>query len=185
MRDQRHSAFGLRLLALTLLALMASGSNVCAVASVPKPGHEKKRDAKKDVEALEEQWRVAQLAGDVVAMDKLLSDDYIGISMTGQVNTKAQQLERLRNRVVMLKRLDLGERKVKLVGTIAIVTSLAEVEGTNEGSPMTGTYRYTRVYQYLTGRGWKITSFEATRVPQNRNAARRSEDGTSAEQRPK
>jgi len=29
-------------------------------------------------------------------MDKLLSDDYIGITMTGQVNTKAQQLDRMR-----------------------------------------------------------------------------------------
>ena len=170
---------------LTLLAWLATESTMCLAASLPKASHEKKRDVKKDVELLEEQWRVAQLAGDVGTMDKLLSDDYIGISMTGQVNTKAQQLERLRNRGVMLKRLDLGDRKVKLVGTIAIVTSLANVEGTTEGSLMTGTYRYTRVYQYLTGRGWKITSFEATRVPTNHNVSRSAEDGPPVEQRPR
>ena len=39
-----------------------------------------------------------------------------------------------------LTRLDLGDRQVKLIGSIAIVTSRAEVEGTNEGAPVKGTY---------------------------------------------
>jgi ketosteroid isomerase-like protein len=131
--------------------------------------HEKKHDAKRQVEALEEQWRQAQLAGDVATMDSLLSDDYIGISMTGQVNTKAQQLDRMRNHKIVLSKLDLGEMQVKLVGAIAIVTSRAEVEGTNDGTPVKGTYRYTRVYQRLPTGDWKITSFEATRVPAPRD----------------
>jgi ketosteroid isomerase-like protein len=130
--------------------------------------HERKHDAKKQVEALEEEWRAAQLAGDVAKMDMLLSDDYIGISMTGQVNTKAQQLERIRDRKLVLSRLDLGDRQVKLLGPIAIVTSRAEVEGTNDGMPVQGTFRYTRVYQRLPTGVWKITSFEATRVPKSR-----------------
>jgi ketosteroid isomerase-like protein len=85
--------------------------------------------------------------------------------MTGQVNTKAQQLDRARNHKLVLSKLDLGERQVKLVGSIAIVTSMAEVEGTNDGVPVKGTFRYTRVYQRLASGEWKITSFEATRVP--------------------
>jgi ketosteroid isomerase-like protein len=136
-----------------------------AVAGGIPPLREKKHIAKQQVEALEEQWREAQLAGDVSTMDKLLSDDYIGISMTGQVNTKTQQLDRMRMHKVVLTRLDLGERQVKLIGSIAIVTSRAEVEGTNDGLPVKGTFRYTRVYQRLPTGGWKITSFEATRVP--------------------
>jgi ketosteroid isomerase-like protein len=140
-------------------------------ASWNQPLHEKKHDAKRQVEALEEQWRQAQLAGDVAAMDKLLSDDYIGISMTGQVNTKMQQLDRMRMHKVSLTKLDLEERQVKLIGSIAIVTSRAEVEGTNDGANVKGTYRYTRVYQRLPSGVWKITSFEATRVPGPRDPA--------------
>jgi ketosteroid isomerase-like protein len=109
-------------------------------------------------------------------MDKLLSDDYIGISMTGQVNTKAQQLDRMRMHKFALTRLDLGERQVKLIGSIAIVTSRAEVEGTNEGAPVKGTYRYTRVYQRLPSGIWKITSFEATRVPGPKNPNKAAEN---------
>ncbi len=124
-----------------------------------------KHDYKHEVEQMEEQWRVAQLAGDVATMDKLLSDDYVGISMTGQVNTKAQQLSRIKSHAFILTKIDLGDMKVKLVGEVAIVTVRAYVEGTNEGTPMNGIFRYTRVYQHLPNSGWKITNFEATRIP--------------------
>ena len=127
-------------------------------------GHEKKHDTKKQVEALEEQWRVAQLAGDVATMDKMLADDFIGISMSGQVNTKAQQLERVRTRKLVVSKVVLSDMKVKLVGSIAIVTCKAEVEGTSESGSMKGLYRYTRIYQRLPSGEWKITSFEATRI---------------------
>jgi ketosteroid isomerase-like protein len=156
---------------MVLLTAMVSGGSAPVFAGGIPPLHEKKHAAKQQVEALEEQWRKAQLGGDVATMDKLLSDDYIGISMTGQVNTKTQQLDRMRMHKVALTRLDLGERQVKLVGSIAIVTSRAEVEGTNDGAPVKGTYRYTRVYQRLPSGEWKITSFEATRVPGPKNIA--------------
>ena len=123
----------------------------------------KRPDAKHQVEALEEQWRVAQLAGDIATMDKMLSDDYIGISMTGEVDTKAQQLRRVADRRMMLTRIELSDMKVKLVGAVAIVTSRAQVEGTNDGVSVRGIYRYTRVYHRLSNGQWKITSFEATR----------------------
>lgn len=126
--------------------------------------HGEKRDAKHQVEDLEEQWRNAVLTRDVSTMDRLLSEDYVGISMTGMVNTKAQQLTRLQNRTVSLTRMDLSDVKVKLVGPVAIVTSLATIEGTNDGTSVSGVYRYTRVYQRNTAGAWKITNFEATRI---------------------
>jgi ketosteroid isomerase-like protein len=165
-----------------LTAVVMGWAAPAAFAGGIPPLHEKKHAAKQQVEAMEEQWRKAQLGGDVATMDKLLSDDYIGISMTGQVNTKAQQLDRMRMHKIALTKLDLGERQVKLVGSIAIVTSRAEVEGTNEGAAVKGTYRYTRVYQRLPSGEWKITSFEATRVPGPRNqadSAKRNQDQAS------
>jgi ketosteroid isomerase-like protein len=86
-------------------------------------------------------------------------------------------LDRARNHKLMLTRLDLGEMQVKMVGSIAIVTSRAQVEGTNDGVPVKGTFRYTRVYQRLPTGEWKITSFEATRVPESRNGIHGNHDG--------
>src|SRR4030088_3268373 len=79
-----------------LTAVVMGGAAPAFCACWNQPLHEKKHDAKRQVEALEEQWRQAQLAGDVAVMDKLLSDDYIGITMNSEVNTKNQKLARMR-----------------------------------------------------------------------------------------
>lgn len=142
--------------------------------------HEKKHDVKKVVEALEEQWRKAQLAGDVGTMDRMLAEDFIGISMSGQVNTKAQHLERIRSRKLVVTRIDLSDMKVKLEGPVAIVTSQADVEGTNEGVSVKGKYRYMRVYQHQPSGEWKITHFEATRIHPPRSAEERERTSGSA-----
>ncbi len=149
------------MMAIVLLACFVSLNARYAFAADKQ---QKKHDIKRQVEILEEQWRKAQLAGDVTTMDKMLADDFVGISMSGQLNTKAQQLDRVKSRRLVITRIDLSDRKVKLVGSIAIVTSQAEVEGTNESEAMHGLYRYTRIYQRLPNGEWKITSFEATRI---------------------
>lgn len=153
--------------ALAVLVVISVGvAGQWALAS-PAP-HEKKHDAKEEVEALEEQWRAAQLAGDIGTMGRMLSDDYVGISMTGEVDTKAQQLRRVADRRMVLTKIELSDRKVKLVGEVAIVTSRALVEGTNDGVSMQGMYRYTRIYKHLPTGQWRITSFEATREHRHR-----------------
>ncbi len=126
---------------------------------------EHKRDYKREIETAEDQWRTAQLAGDVPTMDKLLAEDYFGISVSGQLNNKMQQLERLKDRSLVISRLDVSDVKIKLVGRVGIVTSLAEIEGTNNGETLSGKYRYTRVYRRYPDGSWKITNFEVTRVP--------------------
>jgi len=151
---------------LWLLLLVCIGHIAVAAPRVKQQGS--KRNAKHEIETMEEQWRTAQIAADVPGMDRLLADDFVGISMTGQANNKPQQLDRYRKRTLVITSIDLEEQKIKLLGSVAIVTSLARVEGTNEGEPIKGVYRYTRVYQRLPSGVWKTTNFEATRVPQNR-----------------
>jgi ketosteroid isomerase-like protein len=114
---------------------------------------------------LEQQWRKATLNADVAAIDRMLSDDYVGISWNGQVNTKTSHLDRLRSRTLMLTRLDLSDFKIKIVDSVAIVTSRADIDGINDGVEMTGSFVYTRIYKRLSSGVWKITNFEATRLP--------------------
>ena len=166
-RRARLLAPRIRLCACCLL-LPAAFSTAPALAKQAQ-SHHAPRQVREQITDLEEQWRLATLNGDASAMDKLLSDDYVGISWTGQVNTKEMQLERTRKRMVAIKSMELSDIKVKVVGPVAIVTSRAEVEGTNDGNVIDGAFRYTRVYQRLPGGRWQITNFEATRIPKNRH----------------
>ncbi len=126
--------------------------------------HERKRMERAEITQLEEKWRDAQLAEDIPAMDRLLADEFLGITANGQVVTKSQQLDRMRTRHLVLNRMDIAETKMKISGNLAVVTSLAHLDGSADGKPLRGDFRYTRVYHRI-GRGdWKITNFEATRV---------------------
>ena len=160
---------------LVSLAVCAAlcGVLCAAIPASAQPGHPKgdpKRVARVHIEALEQQWRSAQLAGDVTAMDKLLSEDFLGIASNGDVGTKEQFLDRMRNRTLTLNTMDVSEQKIKLVGQVAIVTSLAQIDGMADGQPLTGRFRYTRVYQRLPGDTWRVTNFEATHIPAQRRS---------------
>jgi|SRR6185312_3837481 ketosteroid isomerase-like protein len=173
--------------ALAAVLLGAACSAACGMTfATVLPHHPtKKTVTRQTVEALEEQWRQAQLAGDATAMDRLLSDDFVGINSTGVVTTKSQQLARIKSRVAVLTQLDLSDIKVKLIhDVVAIVTSRAEVEGSNENGPIKGSFRYTRVYQRLPSGAWKITSFEATRLPAEGAGKNRAEANSSQPPRP-
>ncbi len=156
---RRPQSVILRTLSLLLLATLA------CMPAIAKPRPQQQLKPKDLISSLEDQWRTATLASDPVALDKLLSDDYVGISWNGQVNTKTMQLDHLRNHTLVFTQIDVTDRKIKVVGSVAIVTATADITGKNETSDLHGTYRYTRVYQRLPTGSWKITNFESTRVP--------------------
>lgn len=125
-----------------------------------------RRDAhavRKQIEALEMQWRNAVVTNNVKQMDHLLADDYLGISANGTVATKAEELAQRRAGTVRIQSLTLSDIKVRVYGKTAVVTSRAELTGVNGESDISGNYRYTRVYNKRFGQ-WKIISFEASRM---------------------
>jgi len=139
---------------------------ICLVMVHPAFGglpHKDSHAIHKEIEALEQKWREAIISNNVSEMDHLLADDYIGISANGTVETKAQALALRKAGTVKISQLDLNDLKVRVYGDTAVVTSKADLQGTNGQSDSSGNYRYTRVYNKRLGQ-WKIVSFEASRI---------------------
>src|SRR5579875_1539598 len=118
---------------------------------------------RKQIEALEQEWRNAEVNNNVSEMGKLLADDYIGISANGTVQTKSETLDARKAGTVKIQSLNITDLKVRIYGDTAVVTSKAALVGENGESDISGNYRYTRVYTKRLGR-WKIVSFEASRM---------------------
>ena len=127
------------------------------------PGAQK-HERRHEIDRLEEAWRMAVLSGNTAAMDALLADDYMAITASGTLQTKDQALANLRSGRTHIKSLEISDRKVRFYGTTALVTSLAEVHGTNAEGDFSGSFRYTRVYVRDAQGNWKIVSFEASRI---------------------
>ncbi|HVJ08959.1 MAG TPA: nuclear transport factor 2 family protein [Acidisarcina sp.] len=127
------------------------------------PHRSDKHEQHKEIETVESQWRQAMLNNNVGDMDKLLADDYIAITANGTIETKAQVLASRKAGTMRITRMDMSDTKVRIYGDTAVVTSRAEINGSNGASDISGHYRYTRVYNYRLGK-WKIVSFEASRM---------------------
>ena len=159
MRRQPSLETAHRLSACTLVAIFLF-TIVHAAAALPRrEGHA----FHKEIEALEEQWRQANVDNNLKVMNDLLADDYLGITSNGTIETKAQVLAQRRAGTMRITEMNISDVHVRVYGDTAVVTSRAEIAGSNGASDIGGQYRYTRVYNRRFGE-WKIVSFEASRV---------------------
>jgi ketosteroid isomerase-like protein len=143
---------------LSLVLVLLAGIPTQAHAGFPH-----KDGTHKEIEGLELDWRQAELTNDIPAVDRLLADDYLGISANGTLETKADELTRRRTGSLKITQLNLSDIKVRIYGDTAVVTSKAEMVGKNGDRDISGRYRYTRVYSNRLGQ-WRIVSFEASRI---------------------
>jgi ketosteroid isomerase-like protein len=156
----------LRLLGVAVLALIL----VPAAAPGPQPHgmpRAERHESRHEIDQLEQTWKDAVMHHNAAAMDSLLADDYIAITPNGTLQSKDQTLANLRSGTLQIKSLEFSDRKVRFYGQTALVTSRAEVTGTNTDGNFSGSYRYTRVYVRNDQGKWKIVSFEASRIREN------------------
>ncbi len=120
-------------------------------------------DQHRQIEQLEQQWRAALLGNDSTAMASMLADSYVGIGPDGTISSKGEELQARASGQQHLERLDIEDRKIRIYGATAVVTSKVRLQGVYSGQPLLGEYRYTRVWTLAHGQ-WHIVSFEANRV---------------------
>lgn len=149
-----HSPVSQAIAALLLLAACPAGWAL--------PHHEKS-EIHKEIEALEQQWQQATVTNNIGEMSRLLADDYVGITSNGTVENKPQALAQRSAGTIRITKLDITDTRIRVYGDTAVVTSQAQLEGTNGATDMSGQYRYTRVYTRRMGQ-WKIVTFEASRM---------------------
>lgn len=123
-----------------------------------------RHEVRHEIDQLEDTWRDAIIHRNISAMDSLLADDYIAITPNGTLQSKDQAIANLRNGTLRLTAIGFSDRKVRFYGQTALVTSRAEITGTNADVDFSGSYRYTRVYVRDEQGKWKIVSFEASRI---------------------
>ena len=145
-------------IAFALVVLLIPAAQLCAMPRAER------HETRHQIEHLEDAWRTAVLKGNTTAMDALLADDYIAISPNGVLQSKEQALASLRSGSLHFKSLELSDRKIRMYGTTALVTSRAEVNATGPDGALTGSYRYTRVYVKDSRGVWRIVSFEASKI---------------------
>jgi ketosteroid isomerase-like protein len=118
-----------------------------------------------EIEAVEAALRSAQLTADVAALDALIDDDLLFTGPNGELATKADDLAAHRSGLVRFTAHEPQELRMRQVGNDVVVVALrAHLTVVVAGQPISGTYRYTRVWARTNGR-WRIVAGHVSEVP--------------------
>ena len=117
----------------------------------------------KQVAALSEQHRVAAIKGDTKALDAVLADDWVVVGPTGEVETKRQQAEKIKDGSLVFEAIDAKEVKVRVHGDAAIVMGLYHIKATVNGRKLDGVFRNTGVFAKQAGE-WRCVFNQVTPV---------------------
>ncbi len=113
------------------------------------------------VRSVEMSRRDALLAGDTVALSKMIAPDFIEISRLGTVRTRADNIRDIASGALRLTSIKYDSLNVRIYGDVAVLTGIADNTGTMRGFPFAGKIRYTRVFVRRDGR-WQAVLMQQT-----------------------
>ena len=152
---------------LLVLATTMFRAVVCAADPAPSCGADLLTE--KAVIDANERFQHSMIASDVVEMGRLLSSDFLYFTFSGEKRDRAELLRSYGAKEVRLKRYDIEDVRVRLRGSVGILTAAATKEGEyisgpRSGKTFTGRYRITRVYACDSGIGWQLVSTHESRA---------------------
>lgn len=116
--------------------------------------------------ALEARLRAAQLAADVAELDALIAEELLFTGPTGELGTKAEDLELHGSGAVRFREHRPEELRVRRVGSDVAVSALrAWLVVEVMGARIEGCYRYTRVWARERDGAWRVVGGHVAPVP--------------------
>jgi ketosteroid isomerase-like protein len=109
-----------------------------------------------EIVALEAAIRTAQLTADVAALDRLIADELLFTGPDGELGTKAQDLAAHRSGALRIREHIPTELRIRRLGPDAAIAALrVRLTVDLQGSIITGSYRYTRIWAREQGQ-WRV-----------------------------
>jgi ketosteroid isomerase-like protein len=112
---------------------------------------------------MERDWSQAGLKKDFKTLDRIMADDWVSIDSQGQATTKAQTLAAMKSAESSQQSIALGEMKVRVFGTAAIVTGTDVEKGSYKGQDSSGKYAWMDVFVKRDGR-WQAVASQSTKI---------------------
>lgn len=115
------------------------------------------------VAVFEERLITAMKESNILMLDALLAEDLIFTGHTGQMFTKADDLDAHRSGNIEIFEINASEQVIIPMGNIAVVSVLMEISGSFFGNTEVGFFRFTRVWKEA-GEGMQVVAAHSTQV---------------------
>jgi ketosteroid isomerase-like protein len=117
----------------------------------------------RELKQLESEISQAVVNRDTAFVDRVWDEDFFYTGVRGELKTKADILAELADDELHFDVLKFDDQRVRGYGDTAVVTGLATTKGRSKQGPITGEFRYTRVYVKRQG-AWKLVVFQGTPI---------------------
>lgn len=118
-------------------------------------------DDAKTVAALDTKYQAAVKNNDAATMDRILADNFVVITGSGKVYTRADLLEMARTRRVQYQHQEDSNQTVRIWGDTAVVTAELWAKGTDQGKPFDWHVWFSDTY-VRTPAGWRYAHGQAS-----------------------
>jgi ketosteroid isomerase-like protein len=112
----------------------------------------------------ERQWAASLVSGDASVVERVLADDYLGVTPQGTLSDKAAEISAAKTEHDNYVSNQAGEVKVRFYGDTAIAQG-SEVWELKSGEPRRGRYVWTDTWVRRDGK-WQIVAAEDLTVPE-------------------
>jgi ketosteroid isomerase-like protein len=118
-------------------------------------------DDTKIVASLDTQYQAADKHNDVATMDRILADDFVLVTGSGNVVTKNNLLEEARAARTIYEHQEDSEQMIRVWGNTAVVTAKLWAKGLTEGQSFEYTLWFSDTYARTPG-GWRYVFDQAS-----------------------
>ena len=115
----------------------------------------------KAVSALDTKYQAAVKNNDAATMDRILADDFVVVTGTGKIYTKADLLKMARTNQVRYEHQDESDQTVRVWGDTAVVTAKLWGKGMDQGKPFDWHVWFSDTY-VRTPSGWRYVHGQAS-----------------------
>ena len=109
----------------------------------------------------------AQIGADVVALDRIYADDFVGVGPSGTVRTKTQVISDFTSGALKFQSITTDEVQIRVYENAAVETGLSTMVGQDKGKAVPRDTRFTRVWVKQQGRWRLVANHYSSQIPQH------------------
>jgi uncharacterized protein (TIGR02246 family) len=143
-----------RTLVIAVLGLTATS---IALGQKQSASKNQKSSVEQAIRQLDKERIQAQIGSDVMALDRIYADDFLGVGPSGTVRTKMQVISDFTSGDLKFQSITTDEVQVRVYENTAVETGISTMVGQDKGKAVPLDTRFTRVWVQQQGR-WRLVA---------------------------
>src|SRR5215813_6775014 len=151
------------------LVIAALGLTATSIAQGQKPSasRNQRSSVEQAIRQLDNERIQAQIGADVVALDRIYADDFVGVGPSGTARTKTQVISDFTSGALKFKSITTDEVQVRVYENTAVETGVSTMVGQDKGKAVPRDTRFTRVWVKQQGLWRLVANHYSSRIAQH------------------